>query len=263
MERTGSFHLQYGTYIHAACLAAHANQNGDGFRQKDLRFFLELLLNWMETTYQDRQINIKNTQIQRILQQYVADGLIKQATHKKKPHYSFTTHGLLEITTRLVDLSRLNDDQDFFFLFHFVSLYSSKMAELLMAQSHVPKSLMLEVQHLLNPANILKRRIEELELKIAKLKIRMQEAEQMSKLGNQLFKKGRKLSEIVEQVESKFPYQLNNQKRMQDLFKDLSADIQFIEITDAPNYRKETLWEPLHQYYQASLKQTKSLLVTL
>jgi hypothetical protein len=263
MERTGSFSQQFSTYFHAACLAAHANQKQTGFRQKDLKFFIELLLDWMETTYQSRPPVIKNTQIQRFLNQLVDDGLVKTKEVQSRPHYHFTPHGLLEITTRLVDLNRLQEDQDFYFLYHFVSLYSSKMSEILFEQENLPPSLKLEVKHLLNPNSLLENRIEDLKFKIKKLELRMSEAKKMSALGNKLFEQGKKLPEIVQQMEKKYPYQLNNQKTMTALFKELSPDIQFIEITDAPSIRTETLWEPLLTYYQGSLKQAKSLLATL
>lgn len=263
MERTGSFYSQYATYIHAACLAVHANQKPEGFRQKDLKFFIELLLDWMETTYLSKRLVIKNTQIQRVLNQLVEENLLKAKDHKNRPHYHFTTHGLLEITSRLVDLNRLNDDQDFYFLFHFVSLYSSKMTDFILEQDQLPPSLKLEVKHLLNPQSLLEKRVIDLELKIEKLKTRMDEAQKMSELGNKLFEKGKKLSEIVETMEKQYPYQLNNQKTMTELFKDLSPDIQFIEITDAPNIRKETLWEPLLSHYQDTLNRTKTLSVTM
>lgn len=263
MDRTGSFSQQFATYFHAACLAAHANQGANGFRQKDLKFFIELLLDWMETTYQNRPPIIKNTQIQRFLNNLVEENYLKEKSYSSRPHYTFTPNGLLEITTRLVDLERLHEDQDFYFLFHFVSLYSSKMSELLFEQENLPPSLKLKVRHLLNPNSLIEKRIEDLKFKIKKLELRMSEAKKMSELGNKLFEQGKNLSDIVEQMERKYPYQLNNQKTMTSLFRELSPDIQFIEITDAPSIRTETLWEPLLEHYKGSLKQTEKLHVTM
>ena len=86
----------------------------------------------------------------------------------------------------------------------------SKMSEILFEQENLPPSLKLEVKHLLNPNSLLENRIEDLKFKIKKLELRMSEAKKMSALGNKLFEQGKKLPEIVQKMEKKYPYQLNN-----------------------------------------------------
>ena len=61
------------------------------------------------------------------------------------------------------------------------------------------------------------------------------------------------MDEIVHKMEKTYPYQLNNQKKLKDLFKELDPEIQFIEITEAPRMRAKTLWSPLLAYYEEYL----------
>ena len=260
MPRQDAFYQQYALFIHAALIACHANQSNQGFRQKDFKIYVELLSNWMETSFQGAGIEVQNTQIQRLLDSLVAEGLLKKVVRKKIPFYFFTSIGLLEIVTRLVSYDSQFNLQNFFFLFHFVSLYSGKMENLLIGEKDfLPKSYQLEIKHLLNPKNLVDKQKQSLQLEMSKLKDRIDEAYKMTDLAQKYLKADLPLSQVIAKVEAKYPYQLNNQKRMSEMFRELSPDVQLIEISEAPKFRAETLWEPLLLNYLHYMKVLNTL----
>ncbi|MCP4911601.1 MAG: hypothetical protein GY909_00670 [Oligoflexia bacterium] len=259
MSRTDAVYHKNALFINAALLATHANSS-DGFRQKDVKFYIELLTNWMETSFRGFGLDIQNTQVQRILKDLSAEGILKEELVNKRPRYHFTSVGLLEITTRLVSDDSLMDLHNFYFLYHVVSLYSGKMEELLVRQrDSLPKSYKIEIKHLLNPANLIDRQIQRVNKEIDKLESRIKDAYKMSEIAEGMIKKEKPLSEIVLKIESLYPYQLNNQKKMSELFNTLSSDVQYLEITEAPKLRAKTLWEPLLKDYQSYLSNIQQL----
>ena len=260
MKRSDAFYDQHYLFINAALIASHANGESPEFRQKDIKFFIELLSNWMETSFKDHCLIIQNTQVQRLLDQLTTEGILKKNLKNKRPHYQFTSIGVLELINRLVSDKSLEDLENFFFLYHIVALYSDKMQGILLKRSsELPKSYIIEIQHLLNPANLVERQSRRITLEIKKLEIRIKEAKEITKISEKMLQADKGISEIVKKIESTFPYQLNNQRKMTDFFKTLSPDIQYIELTAAPTLRAETLWEPLLKYYQNYLHNLSKL----
>lgn len=257
MNRSDAFYKTHAIHVNAALIATHANSDKNGFRQRDVRFYIELLSNWSEANFKTSGLEIKNTQIQRLLDSMTKQGYLKSNRRNKSfVTYQFTSIGLLEIISRLIDLEQVTEIQDFYFLFHCVSLYSNKMEDFLIGdRKNLPKSYQLEIKHLLNARTLIERQRERVQHEIKKLNDRIQEAYKMSEYAKELFKTKKTIAEVVLEVESKFPYQLNNQKRMSELFKSLSPDIQLLEISDGPAFRARTLWEPLRDHFTAHLEQ--------
>lgn len=252
MKRKETPYFRYQLYINAALIAAHANLEAEGIRQKDLRFYLELLSNWMETSFSQSGILLENTQIQRILDDLSEQGLMKREKKGRWPSYRFTSIGVLEIVTRLVGEDLSHDLEGFFFLYHCVSLYSQKIETMLFARSEdLPESYRLEIKHLLNAQTIIEKQRRSIELKIKKLQARINDALKMTDLAQKMVAKKRDLTDIAKVVEKNFPYQLNNQRKMQELFAELSPDIKRLELTEGPALRAETLWEPLLEHYHS------------
>ncbi|MDA8793179.1 hypothetical protein N9N67_08030 [Bacteriovoracaceae bacterium] len=259
MSRADAIYERNGLFINAAMLAVHANTE-NGFYQKDVKFYIELLTNWMETSFEGFGLNIQNTQVQRILEMFVNEGLLKKNSKKKRPLYIFTPIGLLEMTTRLVEDRSLFHLQNFYFLYHIVSLYSQKMEELLLKQKgSLPKSYQLEIKHLLNPQNLVERQKMRVQKEIDKLEDRVEEAHKMGEVAKRMKREGKSLDQIINSVEDLYPYQLNNQKKMGELFKSLPPDVLYLELIEAPQYRATTLWEPLLLDYKQYLQRISNL----
>lgn len=259
--RSNTFYQQHSVFINSALLAVHANQGTAGFRQKDVRFYIELLSNWVESAFEGPGIMVQNTQVQRILDQMVGEELLKKHLKQDRPYYSFTPIGLLEITTRLVSAAPSLSMEEFLFVYHIVSLYSQKMEELIISQKEfLPTSYQLEIRHLLNAKNIVEEKLKKIDLEIEKLQARIADAEKMSEYAEIQIRKGKTIDEIASELERKYPYQLNNQKKMSSLFKELSPDLKRIEVSEAPIFRARTLWTPMLEYYQAFKNTLSNLL---
>src|SRR5690606_29050940 len=104
------------------------------------------------------------------------------------PTYVFSSIGLLEIITRLVNVDELKEPQDFYFLYHCVALYSDKMKDFLIGEKQsLPKSYQMEIQHLLDPRSLIERQKSRLSYEINKLVERISEAKQMSEYAKKKF----------------------------------------------------------------------------
>src|SRR5436190_8135938 len=119
MPRAGALLDENTPLIHAAVIAAEATGRDDGFRQRDVRFFVELFSNWLEPTTGDRALALHNTQVQRHLDVLTR---ARWATRvgRSPPRFHLTPEGLEELLRRLVhrrDLTRLDE---FFLVFHFI-----------------------------------------------------------------------------------------------------------------------------------------------
>ena len=260
MSRKDTFYEKNSLFVNAALIANHANNTAIDFRQKDIRFFIELLSNWMETEMEGHCLDVQNTQVQRILDQLTNEGVLNRKVILGKPHYSFTSTGLLQIISRLVSGNSCEDMQSFFFLYHFVTLYSDKMQDLLLNnKNNFRKSYTIEIKHLLDPQILIQTQKRKIILNIEKLEARITDAKEMTKASRKMLAKGMNTDAIIKEIESIYPYQLNNQRKMTELFKSFSPDIRLLEITEAPEFRAKTLWEPLIEHYRTYLKNLENL----
>ena len=46
--RANSLVDRHEIFLCGACVGAHSNSQGEGFRQKDIKFLLELFINWFD-----------------------------------------------------------------------------------------------------------------------------------------------------------------------------------------------------------------------
>ena len=81
-------------YFLAAVLAAQFQFQKAGFRQKDVRFLIELFSNWMEASLGDVTLPVQNVQIARYLEQLTASGVAKKLRGKNPPRYELSRPGM-------------------------------------------------------------------------------------------------------------------------------------------------------------------------
>ena len=131
MRRLKKTHLdRHRAYFHAAAIAAHARFTKEGFRQKDLRFLIEVFSNWLEMSLEGPSLAVENTQIARYLRGLVDGGWAKQ-TGSSIPRYRLTRDGLVEQLSRLVDRRHWWPVEDFLFLYYFLSTYRQRIERLI------------------------------------------------------------------------------------------------------------------------------------
>src|SRR5689334_22100506 len=119
MSRSGTLFEEHEAVVTAAVIAAQATGQADGFRQRDIRFFIELFSNWLESTTGDRALNLHNTQVQRHVDVLTRAGWAKRIG-RAPPRWRLTSDGLAELLRRLVNRRNLTRLDEFFLVFHFV-----------------------------------------------------------------------------------------------------------------------------------------------
>lgn len=260
MERKGNFYQENAVFINAGILTCFANSPYEGFRPKDLKFYVEVFSNWVETSLGQHSVELQNNQVKRLFESLELKGDLKTLPKKRPQTFRLTSQGLYKYISKLVNLEHINESYQFFFLFHFITLYSSKLKQLLFAEkSDLSPALKTEIQFLLRPAEILRKEKEKVLLRISKLEQRISEANEMQKLSHKLLKDDWSQERIVAELERKFPYQLNNRKNMGDVFKDLILDVRWIELTESPKIRSSSLWSPLLEESRHYLNQLEQL----
>ena len=85
----------------SATLAAHASFFDEGFRLRDIRFFVELFLNWSEDVGSATH-SLQNTQLARFISSLTENGFAKRSSKKSVQLFRLTRLGLLELLNRII-----------------------------------------------------------------------------------------------------------------------------------------------------------------
>lgn len=259
MERKDALFRRYEVFVSAAAIAAHASAAEDGFRQRDVRFLIELFTNWVEGSLHGGMIELKNTQVQRFLEDLVRNGSAKRQLKRKQPCYRLTRLGLLELLSRLSNRPSGGRPEHFFFLFYFLKNYGPRIVDLIRAEGkHFPSAMRLEIEALLDYGRLLRDEISRVERELKKLEERMDDAVNAGKLATKLFAAETPIDVVVKQLESRYPYELNSQKPLSELIGGIPRDIGRWELQVGNLKRVEEMWMPtraLFRCYLDSLKQ--------
>jgi hypothetical protein len=254
--RKGSLSYIYRVYLASAICAAHINST-ESFRQKDVRFYLELFMNWMEGPL--GFVEVQNTQIQRFLNNLVTEGILI-STKGKIPSYQMKNRGFLSLIEMITSIEKGDSMELFLFQFHIVDIYD----ELLFRSASrnllgLPKSVNIELRYLLSKSALIEKQKLRIQEELDKLNSRIEDSLKMEKLAVQLFKEKKSVDFVVKQIESAYPYQLHHQRKMSDLYKTITPELQMIELTKNTGKRATKLWQPLVSYYRSFLKMLDDL----
>lgn len=232
----------------AAAIAAHACFAAKGFRQKDLRFLFELFSNWLESATGGPVLSIQNTQIGRYLSSLVRDGSAKRMVSGKRPLYRLTRVGLMECLTRIVHRRHWWPMEEFLFVFHFVASYHARIEEIIKREGVLfPQVLKAEIRQLLDLKELVDRQEQLLDREIQRLGLRISDARKSSELAQSLIQRGSPVEQVVEGVQRRFPYQLNNQKPLLELFRETPEEDWLWQMETGAMKRVEHIFGPLRE----------------
>lgn len=255
-SRRDSWIERYGDLATASVIAAHANAKAEGFRQKDVKFMLDLLCNWLESSLGLSKIKIQNVQILRFLQSLVGEGYVKVKGKRQQSFYRLTRGGFVSLIERVVSLERALTPEEFFFTFYFIESYKEKILEMIdLEGKEYPYSMKLEVNELLNTKTLLEREIKRTKKIIKELEAVIFDARGAAELTRTCLKKNVPYNEIVKKWELQFPYGLNSQRPLSELFKEISPDIAKWEFEKGNMQRVTLLWEPIRIMKEGYLSQ--------
>ena len=74
-----------------------------------------------------------------------------------------------------------------------------------------------------------------------------------------MFAQGAKIEAVVLELEKKYPYELNSQKPLSELFSDIPADIAQWELMHGNAKRVSEMWEPSKLLLKTYLEGLKAL----
>ncbi len=251
---------RYRVFVLAATIAAHANTptgSNATFRQRDVRFYIELFSNWMETALGAFSLPVQNTQVQRFLTSLVAEGYARRVERGRHPGYRLTRTGLIELTAQMARGSVEVGRWQFLFLFYFIKNYRQRIVDLVRREGQqFPPALRLELESHLDAQALVERELKSVEVELKRLNTRIEDARQVSELLRTRAGKA-PFPELVREIERLYPYELNNQKPLHELIAGLPEELGAWELQHGAALRAKELWQPgkrLLQAYQAELR---------
>lgn len=232
-------------FLATAAVAAHATFKQEGFRQRDMKFYIELFSNWVEVSFDQFSLSMQNTQISRFLDTIVKEGFAQKLGRGKTPRYHLTRVGLLELINRCVSKDYLSRPTRFFFLYFFIGHYKTRITDLVRLEGReFPHALRIELDSLLDEQALLKRQISFTDKAIKRLKARVDDGARIVQFASQKGRSGAGISDVVKEVERLFPYELNNQKPLTELIHEIPLDQREWEICEGTKYRSAEIFEP-------------------
>jgi hypothetical protein len=234
--------------FHSAAIGAHARFGTQGFRQKDLRFLIELFSNWLQSTLDGPTLSVENTQIARYLDRMVREGLAKQVGREKPPRYQLTRVGLMEHLSHLVHRPHWWPIEEFFFVYYFLESYRHRIESLIVnAGTLYTDAMKLEIRQWLDLRRYVERQERLLDQEIAKLDLRIGDCSKTAGIVRRGKVNGRAPAEILEEIYEQVPYQLNHQKPMRELFRETPDEDWIWEMEVGSEKRAGRIFGPLKQ----------------
>lgn len=247
-------------YILAACIAAHANGVKEGFRQKDVKFLIEMLSNWMDMTLEGSTMDVHNTQVMRYLNYLVDQDWAKIVARGKQPRYKLTAIGLLTLVSKLVNRPPRFPLENFYFVFHFLETYRPPIEQLLQSESKgLPSAIKIELDFLLDMKKFLETQLRFLDRETQKLRQRIADSVEVTKIVRKA-RADRKISkDVVLEIEKKYPYDLNSQKSLSEFYLEIPEPLRDFILDHGIAKRTKQIWIPVLSAMEAHLENLKKL----
>ena len=246
-------------FTSSATLAAHASFSEQGFRLRDLRFFTELFLNWVEdidaTTHA-----LQNTQLARYLTQLIEEGFAKKSATNNTHFFRLTRLGLLELLNRLISSTNATQPSTALFRICFVTSYRPRLEALVEREgAHFPHSLKVELTALLDVEALMHQEIKRVERALQRTERRIDDALKTSALTKNRLMAQVPFAQVVREVEARYPYDLNSMKPLRELIASIAPDQRRWELEEGNLIRAHTMWEPQRAMLRELLQQLKAL----
>ena len=246
-------------FMASATLATHASFFEEGFRLRDIRFFVELFLNWSEDVESETH-SLQNTQLARFLSTLTESGFAKRHVKKSTPIFRLTRLGLLELLNRIIGSKNVFHPSTALFRICFIKSYRPRLEALFAREgAHFPHSLRVELAALLDVETLIAHEIARVERALKRAEQRIDDALKTSALTKNRLAAGTPFSEVVREVENRYPYELNTMKPLEELIASIAADQRQWELEEGNLIRVETIWKPQRALLQSLLTQLRAM----
>ncbi len=255
MTTKDSLIQRYEVFFLAATLAAHAGTLEIGFRQRDLRFYMDLFINWTYPHFDFEQSPLSNTQIMRFINQQQKSGHAILLKRTKQLSYRLTHRGIVFYLSQLQQRDYADQYSQSFFVCYFLKNYVHRFVEQLKLQGKSLRSrVQLEVDTLVNLDLFIERQVQALNREKLLLEKRIKLSQAMSKRATQA-KTSEDLQALVE-----------GRGTGMHTFKDLARvgtwyaeDILRWELTAGATARSNDLWLPALERINSVVQQFQAL----
>jgi len=253
-------HLErFNLFASAAALAGHAG-NPEGFRQRDFKFLVEMFSNFIDMTLNEKTLTIHNTQIMRFLNELFDEGYAKRSSRGSQPSYRMTAVGIVQILSKLSQRPPQFPLEHFYFVFHFLETYREPLKGILAHEGkNFPPTLRIEFDSLLDTKKLLDTHIQFLEGELKKIRQRILDSENVTKLTRQMRAQKKITKDIVAAIEAAYPYDLNSQKPLSKFYESIPPQFHDFIIDFALPRRAPQMWIPIENSLNAHLENLKSL----
>ena len=260
MPLRDSFLDRFELFAATATVGAHANSLNKGFRQRDVKFLVELFSNWVETSIGDLVLEVQNTQISRYLEELVEAGYAKKRKNGRVPEYTLTRGGLIELISRAVSREFFEGREQFFFLYYFIRNYRERIHEQVRIEGKkFPIALQLELEELTDHNALLQKQIAWVKKELVKLDARIDEQEPIAQDIQAALKRGEDYQSAVQEIEDRYPYALNSQKPFAELLAELPRELSNWELVKGTVIRRDQIWLPTKRLLLAYLEELEGL----
>src|SRR5262245_59059975 len=116
-------------FIAAAVVTCHGMNIKRGFRQVEVRWYLEQFVSWIELIEKRANLTVQNTQVSRYIDSLVAEGYMRILQPGRHPLYRLTRPGLFAVVSRLVSKPYYERREYFFFVYFFIRAYRRRLIE--------------------------------------------------------------------------------------------------------------------------------------
>ena len=229
----------------SAVIGAQIQSGNKGFRQKDVHFLLDLFASWRASPTDPKfKGKVHNTQIQRHLNSMVSDNLLLAGQNNKKPFYRLSRAGILNIIQFMKEQAVNGDFAEYIFVVYLFKGYAQKFLEASVIGQKAEQSSTLEsLKDLINLQVLKANKLHQLESEERYWKQRISENEEIVKFVEEQVNAGVEWGKIIQQLDSRFPYELSYRKPLTELLRDTPEGIQKWEILSGNLLRIELIWK--------------------
>ncbi len=255
MQRKAYSLQQNEVFFIVAAIAAHSSFDQAGFRQKDIRFLIEMFSNWIDIEFKDRVLAVHNTQIMRYLEQLVTEGDAKRMSREKQPRYRLTRSGLVNLLSKLAYREPGFPLEQFYYVYHFLEAYRGPLEALIQSEGNqFPPALKIEMDSILDVSKLLRAQVEFVENALQLLRKRVEENKAVIEIIREGRKQKKSVAEIVHEIEVKYPYDLNSQKPLSEFYEEMPLKMREFVLDIAIPKRTHQIWMPMLQILEKHLE---------
>ena len=225
-----------------SAIAAHAIRQKDGFRQMEMRFLMELYISWVRAGYLGASPTIHNNQIRRFLHNLKQQGFATSRGSGQQETFRMTRAGLLHLMHETYKLP-CQPIEKFLFIFNFAKRYKKRLAQLVFQENFdMPRALELEIDSITDTKHLKYQQLRAIDIEIRQLEENIRKVIGSADMARRLREQRKSLTEIATEIEKQYPYDLNAQKKLSELYLDLPTELVFEEMTLGNDNRANNLW---------------------